>query len=394
MTPDDPRVPDDDVLAAAARGALGRIANTDDALAPWSEVRARGRRVQAMRFATVAAACLLVVLVGVGVVSATSNNGDHVDVAGVDPGGTSTTSTSTSTTSTTTTTTAPPPTTPDRGTTPPVIPTFPEAQAADFDGTLQVESTTLVATEPMPVTLTLRNITDHVVWVPDLRTIGAYLGFFAATGMTESRTLFAPGESRTFTSTITANPALIGNARLSAAVMSGVALDFGTIVNEYLSAVPPIDVTVIPPGWAPGQPLDPSQGTWSVELSSDVDQISFGDSLIVHAKVTNTGTAAQRTSAYGILAVDCSEAGDGKGLSLSSMTIAPGDQATVDVTAEANSTKGQLTCRAGVMFPTYDGSAVGDFAGATWVYPFPGITSEPLTIPVTGESSASTTTVP
>ena len=388
MTPEDPPVPDDDNLAVAARGALGRLAGPGGAPAPWDDVRARGRRVRVMRYATVAAACLLVVLAGVGTVSAVNGGGAHIDVAGFDPGGSTTTTTTEPSPSTTT---APPavtnPTDPTPGpTTPVVIPTFPRAQPGDFEGSIQVESTTLVATEPMPVTLTLRNITDHVVWVASYPAIGVYLGFFSATGMTEPDTLLAPGQTRTYTSTITANPALIGNTRLSAAYVRGVTMDFGTIVDAYLAGVPPIDVTVVPPGWEPGQPLDPSQGSWNVELSSDADRVGAGDSFVVHAQFTNTGTESQPTYAYGALALQC---GDDDGVPMVPLTLAPGDRAALDLTVVA--TGSRVRCRAGVMFPTYDGHAVGDFAGATSIYPFPGLTSTPLTVPVTGERPTATT---
>ena len=395
MTPEDPLIPpDDDAVAVAARGALGRLAGSDGAPAPWHDVRARGRRVQVMRYATAAAACLLLVVAGVGTVSAVNGGGDHVDVAGTDPGGSTTTTSEPTSSTTTTTTTRPGVTTPGRGTNPVVIPSFPQAQAEDFEGTLQVESTTLVATEPMSVTLTLRNVTDHAVWVPGFQPIGAYLGFFSATGMTAGDELFAPGQTRTYASTITAAPSLIGSASLFTAVVRGIPMDFGTIVVDYLAGVPPVAVTVIPPGTEPGAPLDPSQGSWNIELSSDVDQAAPGESFVVHAEFTNTGTEPQQTYAYGALAVRCSSAGTAAadGNPMIPLTLAPGEHAALDLTVAADDAPGRsVICEAGVMFPTYDGSSVGDFSGATNVYPFAGITTTPLTIPITDGSATSTT---
>src|SRR5262245_29764534 len=176
MTPDDPPVPDDDALAVAARGALGRLAGSGGEPATWDEVRARGRRVQLTRYAAAAAASLLIVLAAAGTVSAVNSGGDHVDVAGVDPGGsTTTTASTTSTTSTTTTTTAPrtagpPPIGPPAvgATTLPPTP-GPSPQTVDFDGTIVVGSesspvTSVTVGDSVDVTTMIRNISNRAIW--------------------------------------------------------------------------------------------------------------------------------------------------------------------------------------------------------------------------------------
>src|SRR5689334_3428329 len=108
MTPDEPPIPDDDALAGAARRALGRLSDDSVSVAPWEDVRARGRRTQRMRATVAIAAALLVVVAGAATANALHGKSDHVDVAGVDHGGTTTTSAApTSTTAPTTTTTVP-----------------------------------------------------------------------------------------------------------------------------------------------------------------------------------------------------------------------------------------------------------------------------------------------
>jgi hypothetical protein len=188
MTPEDPPVPDDDAIAVAARGALGRLAGPDDAPAPWDEVRARGRRVRTMRYAAAGAAALLVVLAGIGTVSAVGGDNDRVGVAGPDPGHATTTTSSTTTTTTTTTTTLPSVPPPNGGgpspTTPPgATPEAPEQAPTvnDFDGTIVVyrgpspgdpadvgppigEGETVGVGETVIVTTMIRNISDHEVW--------------------------------------------------------------------------------------------------------------------------------------------------------------------------------------------------------------------------------------
>ena len=390
MTDETP-IPDDDALASAARRALGRLADDGVTVAPWDEVRARGHRTQRMRAAVAIAAALLIVVAGAATVSAVNGAGDHVNSFGADHGGsTTTTEVPTSTTAApTTTTTRPPVTTPGGGSAPVVIPQFPEAQAGDFEGTLQVASTTLTATQPMPVTLTIRNISDHAVYVPFVRPIGVYLGFYSATPMTGSVALFAPGETRTYTSTITANPALIGTTRLSAAVLEPAPfpIKIGTSVYADLAGVAPVDVTIIPPGWQPGQPLDPSQGKWNVVLTSDVDQVATSDSLVLHAQVTNTGDQPQRTVGYGALALTCplENLAFENGTALPAATLAPGEVATFDVTVApaGNTTVTSMTCSAGMQFPTYNGGAIGDPFGGQAVSSFAGIVSNTLPIALT-----------
>jgi hypothetical protein len=399
MTPDELPIPDDDALAGAARRALGRLSEDGPPVAPWEDVRMRGRRAQRTRAAVAIAAALLVVVAGAGGVSALHGKGDHVDVAGTDPGGTTTTTEAPTSTTAATTTTVPHPsaTTPEGGTAPVVIPQFPEAQAGDFEGTLQVASTTLTATQPMPVTLTLRNISDHAVYIPGVRPIGVFLGSYSATGMTGSAALFAPGETRTYTSTITANPDLIGAARLSAAFLEVVPLKFGTSIYADLAGVAPADVTIVPPGWQPGQPLDPSQGSWNVVLSSDVDHVTTSDSLVLHVQVTNTGDQPQQTFAYGALAVSCplDRLAFQDGTALPAATLAPGELATFDVTVgpAGNTTMTSMNCSAGLQFPTYDGSA-GDPVSHQVVGPRAGIISNTLPIALTQPAPSTSSPTP
>jgi hypothetical protein len=130
-----------------------------------------------MRYATVAAACLLVVLAGVGAASAVHGSGDHVDVAGTDAGGSTTTTSST--TSTTTTTTTIPVAPPQCCTTPPSIgpttttgtephsPRF-APTVLDFGGTVTVDRRlqppAIVVGETVDVETSIFNISDHRIW--------------------------------------------------------------------------------------------------------------------------------------------------------------------------------------------------------------------------------------
>ena len=393
MTDETP-IPDDDALASATRRALGRLADDGVTVAPWDEVRARGHRTQRMRAAVAIAAALLIVVAGAATVSAVNGAGDHVNSLGADHGGsTTTTEVPTSTTAApTTTTTRPPVATPGGGAPPVVIPQFPEAQAGDFEGSIQVASTTLTATQPMSVTLTIRNISDHAIYVAGNRPIGVFLGFYSATGMTGSVALFAPGETRTYTSTINATPALIGTEQLSAAVLTAMPPGLGTNPT-ILAGVPPVDVTVVPPGWAPGRPLDPSLGHWNISLTTDVSQVVVGDPLVVHVQLTNTGDQPQQTIAYGALGVSCHpyDLGNVNGMSLPAATLAPGDQTTFDLNFDTKdfTPDPNFVCFGGLEFPSYDGSAIGDIAGGTLVLPHAGTVSNPITVPLVAETPTS-----
>ena len=146
--------------------------------------RARPPHPAASRAAVAIAAALLLVVAGAATVNAVQGKGDHVDVAGVDHGGTTTTTeapTSTTAATTTTTTQRRSGAAGRRRTTPTV--TVPEAQPGDLTGTITPASTTWVAEQPALVALTLTNVSGHPVAFPKdiFRLVGLYMDYFDAT---------------------------------------------------------------------------------------------------------------------------------------------------------------------------------------------------------------------
>ena len=73
----------------------------------------------------------------------------------------------------------------------------------------------------------------------------------------------------------------MGTAQITAGYLHGVVLDVGAWVTDAFTGVPPVTVTVVPPGWSPGDPLDPARGQWQVALSTDATSVTSGGTVDV-----------------------------------------------------------------------------------------------------------------
>ena len=397
MTPDDAPIPAFDRIARAARQGLGDLARS---AAPgelsWDTVQSGVRRVHRRRFTAIGAAVALVLLSSGIAVAATGGNGDRVRVGG---GGTPPTTTATTTTPTTAvelpTTTTTPDTTPGidgapTTTTPAVAP--PLAGAADLQGTISIQST-LVAEEATPLTLTVRNVSDHAVsledgW-PDILGV-AIEGNYLATGGggTNDHSTLAAGEQVSFDQTITPWDEAVGPARISAAILRSSFMTRLTGVLYRLPGVPSVPITVIPPGTVPGEPLDASLGQWGAELTTDSTTVAAGDPVVVHLDLTNVGDQPQNTGGFGAVVVAC---GDHQYSSadtqvVGASTVAPGATISIPFSFEPapwEITAGTLVCWAGVAI----------HGNATDIVPRQGFETNTLHITIV-PAGTTTTTVP
>lgn len=325
MTPDGPPIPDNDALAAAARRGLDDLASSD-ALGElsWDAVQSGARRVQRRRITALGAACAVVLLSAGIAVAATGNNDSNLRVNG---NGAPTTAGETTTTS------APalPATTLATGVTPSTgtsttLP--PPSGVSAIEGTLMLASAMWVAEQPAAFTLTVRNTSDREFRLRDGLTLGIWVqGSFGVdcTGVGDPGVALAAGEQRTFTAEIAPTPELIGAADIYIAVLDASGFS-SCLATDGLSGVPVVPVTIVPPGWVEGQPLDPSQGTWSATLSADAMNLGVGESTAIHVALRNAGSRPQRTDGYGSLAVICRGVGieDGFPLPIGSVTLEPG----------------------------------------------------------------------
>jgi hypothetical protein len=110
---------------------------------------------------------------------------------------------------------------------------------------------------------------------------------------------------------------------------------------------------VVPPGWSPGDPLDPANGKWSVALVADGTTVTPDSIVTFHATVTNTGDQPQQTGAYDALAAVCTygEATWGYGRVLGAATIAPGASQVFDVDLPIDApAQGTAHCFVGITF--------------------------------------------
>ncbi len=408
MHPDD-EIPEADNLAHAARRALRRL--TDDAPADlsWPAVQTRARRVQRTR-AAVAIAAVAVVLAGIGgTVAAANRHRDHLSIAG---GGNTSTSTSEASSSTTT---SPSPTSTTsrsglpsndgggRGTTPATPGDVPLAQLDDLQGTLTVPPT-LVAGSSAPFTLTVRNVTDHSIRWPFVAPFGGpILGLWTDGVEPANRTaapyvdvlqvhdgeqfLLAAGQTQTFTSQINAYPEQIGPAVVSLELITINDLRHGSVgTHDAMPGVPSVPVTILPPGWTEGQPLDPAQGKWTARMSTGATDVRIGDTVTVFATLRNDGDRPQQTEGYGKLAIVCDPATvDPIGAFITSATVEAGTDQTFSVEiTPPESFVGTVTCRVGIAFYGYANDAP----------PRPGIDSDSVNFTVLPASDTTTTSGP
>ena len=116
-------------------------------------------------------------------------------------------------------------------------------------GTIALANTTLTAEQATPLTLTLRNVSDHPVWlVSGLEVFGAdgprggttpadNAGFDGA--LFPAHTTFAAGQERTLTTSITPRPEMMVRRSLSLALhLGGLALDLAAHAEPVLSGSP------------------------------------------------------------------------------------------------------------------------------------------------------------
>ena len=93
---------------------------------------------------------------------------------------------------------------------------------------------------------------------------------------------------------------MIGETGADAAILSGGSLHIDLSWYEHevpVPGVPAVSAEVVPPGWSPGEPLDPSQGSWSATLAADA--LTYASrTATLHVAVRNIGDRRQRTRGY------------------------------------------------------------------------------------------------
>ena len=188
---------------------------------------------------------------------------------------------------------------------------------------LTLAGTTLIAGQPTPVILSVRNATDHPVSLfsaPDAMELGVSLaGYDISTVTSPDATspvfsrpgapTLAVGQERAFTMTITPPSEMVGAATMSADLLKFF-MEVDPAVVYVFAGVPSIPIMVVPPGTSPGEPLDPALGKWKAALSADATEVAIGGSVMIHADVTNVGTEEQATRGYGSLVLACGESRD------------------------------------------------------------------------------------
>jgi hypothetical protein len=200
-------------------------------------------------------------------------------------------------------------------------------------GTLTLASTTLVAEQSAAVTLTVTNVSGHLVSLAAAG-ISPGLGVSLDGDATEvtawaagDTSPLAAGATRTLLTTVTPPPEMVGPATLSAAFLTGQVMMPGVVVAYTVTGVPSVAVAVVPPNLNAGGPLDPSLGAWNVQMSADAAQVAVGAEVAVHAAVTNVGDQPQNTHGYGSLTIGCGQPGNETfvaGQFLDATTVAPG----------------------------------------------------------------------
>ena len=397
MTPDDAPVDGDDAIARVqpATDFAASRARTPPVHLDWAGVQSGARRVRQRRVAVVVGACAIVLATAGAAVAATGHSRNHVSIAG--HGGAVATTTSEPSTSTTTgaaSTAVAPSTAAHAGGTPtsvrdtiarPALPT-------DLTGTITLASTTWHAEQPQPVTLTVRNVSDHPILLPVGPVwIGLYVDYVdnVLWGSPDSNPPLGPGEERSFTATITPRSDSIGTARISAAFLRGIVMDYGAGPEPFLPGVPSIPILIAPPDWTSAQPLDPAMGKWNVVMSADATEVAAGSSVVVHARVTNVGDQPQEADAYGSLAIVCAtrasdDAYDGQEQRVGLATIAPGEGVTFSIDYRPTPDQvGEVSCLVGMNFLPF-----GDETEA-----YPGLHSDSVTFTVLPAPDTTTTSL-
>ena len=160
-------------------------------------------------------------------------------------------------------------------------------------------------------------------------------------------------------------------------------MEVGANVDATLEGVPSVAVTIVPPGWVPGRPLEPSQGTWKAEVSADPAQGVAGEPLTLHVNLTNLDDAPHKTEGYGLLGVFCTGTRGDNGAFLDAATLAPGAEQSFTVEYTPGDYQvGPLKCSLGMAF-------VQDSAG---VYPRDSVQTNVATATVLPAGSTTTST--
>jgi hypothetical protein len=315
------------------------------------------------RIVVIVAASTLALAVTAAVAVTRGDSGEPVAVPAADREPTSTSnattrpasSTSTLSTSIAASTTGSPASPPS--TTPVIIPDIPEAQPEDFIGSLTVHTLNVEVERAFPVSFTVRNASGHAVRLPDPIDGGVlYLGVcteFMSCRILESYedAPFAPGEERTYTTWLGTSPPLIGTTPVTVGFVYATRPDI-LLMSKPFPGVPPAPLTVVAPGWSPGEPPDPSQGRWRAVLTSDAPSVAIGDTIAIHASVTNREAVRQRTRGYGSLAVACEGRNGWSVEMLEPAKLAPGETRPFTVEFQP-SVRGDFSCSLVVTYPDY-----------------------------------------
>ena len=117
----------------------------------------------------------------------------------------------------------------------------------------------MVTEQPASFTLTIQNTSGHAVSFPSSTVLGVSLdtvGVSALNGTGRAgtrRRRASNGPSRLRSHR---RPESVGAASVQAVLYDPVP----TVVPQQLTNIAPVAVTIAPPGWVAGQPLDPAQG--------------------------------------------------------------------------------------------------------------------------------------
>jgi hypothetical protein len=390
MSTDETPMPEDEV-ADAARRAFRRLADTGRTESfSWAGVQMHARRVRRRRVATVGAACAIVLLGAGAAVATVGRNDDHVNVAGAgSPTTTATPATSTSTPEPSTTTSTP--ATPSSAGATTTIPAPPlPAGASAIEGTVTIASSTWVAEQPASFTITVRNTAAQEFRFGSASTLGIVVqgvGSGGCIGVDSADLVLAAGEQRTYTSELTPRPDMIGPANISAGVLYVTDNYSNCLSSDGFSGVPTVPVTIVPPYWVEGQPLDPSQGMWAATLAADATNLGIGEATAIHVDVRNAGSQPQRTDGYGSLAVLCYGPGirEGYPVFIGHTTLEPGatHSFTFAFPVDRADGAGTFVCSLGMTFHGVPNSGAVSHIDTNY-----------LGIEVQSESGSTTTTAP
>ena len=279
--------------------------------------------------------------------------------------------------------------------------------ANDLVGTITPTTTTLVDEQVATIALTVRNVSDHTVTVTDggNETIAIQI-----TGPEPDDTMFvrwdfehhpgeqslAPGAQRTFNFAFVPFRGFVGPATIAAGLFHGVPRQLFLTPTYYFTGVPTVAVTVAPPGVVPGGPLDAAQGAWNVAMSADASSVRVGDTVVVHAAITNVGDQPQNTRGYSSLAIGCGRVPnfiDDSG-PVEASTIQPGETRSFSFVYQPPSWMydESVDCRVGITFEPDGETGVGPRRNITTDTVRINVLLAPTTTTIAPTTTTSTTT--